>query len=124
MVIFNPRALECNKSYYEFTLPDDFEMYYNYDVTGGQTHKFSELCNADFVSSDGHNCAAHAAAGFCEDTAFGMVYYATENADGIWETALQCPQCGCGAGGAVNLNDLYAEDDNKKVPNRIPRKEN
>ena len=99
-------------------------MYYNYDISGGQTHKFSELCNADFVSSDGYNCEEHAEKGYCEDDAFEMVYYASENTDGIWETGLQCPQCGCGADGAVNLNDLYVDDDNKKVPNRRPRKEN
>ena len=26
--------------------------------------------------------------------------------DGILTTALQCPQCGCGAEGAANLSDL------------------
>ena len=96
----------------------------NNNDAGGQTHKFSTLCNADFVASDGYNCDEHFEYGYCEDAAFTMVYYASENTDGIWETGLQCPQCGCGAGGAVNLNDLYAEGDNKKVPNRRPRKQN
>ena len=37
--------------------------------------------------------------------------------DDIYETVLQCPECGCGAGGTVNLNDLYAaeQDGSRKV---------
>ena len=124
IIIFNPKALQCNNLWYEFVLPDDFEMHNNYDVSGGQTYKFSELCNEYFVASDGYNCAQHAEYGFCQDNAFEMVYYATENTDGIWETGLQCPQCGCGDDGAVNLNDLYAADGDRTVSNREPRKKN
>ena len=37
--------------------------------------------------------------------------------DGIYETPLQCPECGCGSGGAANMNDLYAgeQDGSRKV---------
>ena len=38
-----------------------------------------------------------------------MVWAATENDEGVFETPLNCPQCGCGEHGlhdAVNLNDL------------------
>ena len=110
--------------WYTFVLPDDFHVYYNNEVSGGQALEFSKLCNADFVDSDGWNCAEFAENGFCEDSADNMVYYATENADGIWETGLQCPQCGCGDDGAVNLNDLYAADGDRTVSNREPRKKN
>ena len=39
------------------------------------------------------------------------------NTNGFYETLLQCPECGCGSGGAANLNDLYAaeQDGSRKV---------
>ena len=39
-----------------------------------------------------------------------MVGWAYYNTNGHLETWLQCPQCGCGAEGAANLNDLYAAE--------------
>ena len=121
----------ADNSWYIFVGPDDFMIYDSYDAYGsvyidieGQAHKFSNLCNPDFVASDGYNCELIASGGFCSDKAMVMVFFATENANGIWETALQCPQCGCGDDGAANLNDLYAEDGDRTVANRRPRKNN
>ena len=39
----------------------------------------------------------------------GSVYFGNFNTNGILETPLQCPQCGCGAKGAANLNDLCTD---------------
>ena len=117
----------ADNSWYIFVAPDDFEVI-DYDDEafyidlGGQAHKFSKLCNPDWVASDGYNCERTASGGHCSDPVKYIVLYATENADGIWETGLQCPQCGCGEDGAVNLNDLYAENGDRTVPNRRPRK--
>ena len=38
-----------------------------------------------------------------------FVGFAVANEHDILETGLQCSQCGCGADGAANLNDVYAE---------------
>ena len=119
-----------DNSWYIFVGPDNFSIIDYGDENDdavyidleGQAHKFSNLCNPDWVASDGYNCERIASDGYCRDTAKAMVFYATENADGIWETALQCPQCGCGDDGAVNLNDLYAERGDRTVSNRRPRK--
>ena len=114
----------ADNNWYIFVHPENFELYsadYNYVDLGGQAHKFSQLCNPDWVASDGLGCKGYAFYEYCQDTAYQLVFYATENTNGIWETALQCPQCGCGADGAINLNDRYAEDDDRTVPNRRPR---
>ena len=94
--------------WYIFVLPEDFGMAANFEADEGHAFKFSELCNPDWVASNGYpNCEQAAFRGFCKDMVIDLVYLASENAEGIWETALQCPQCGCRADGAVNLNDLY-----------------
>ena len=44
---------------------------------------------------------------FCSLSADTHAYLRAQNADGIYETALQCPQCGCSKeNGALNLNDI------------------
>ena len=44
-------------------------------------------------------------------SAKASVYYGNFNTNGILETPLQCPQCGCGATGAANLNELNIEEE-------------
>ena len=80
------------------------------DIGSGDIVEFSESCNADFVSPDTNvDCDWYANYGFCDDAndVWELVRNANKNSAGIWETALSCPQCGCGANGALNLNDLY-----------------
>ena len=91
---------------YSFVLPDNVAIWTDYDVSG--EIKFSTSCIPDWTDSVSVDCAWYATAydgQWCTLPSM-LIYYAKENAEGIWETALQCPQCGCGADGAVNLNDL------------------
>ena len=53
----------------------------------------------------------------CDAPVFILLSGGNWNTNGIYETFLQCPQCGCGSEGAANLNDLYAaeQDGSRKV---------
>ena len=55
--------------------------------------------------------------GFCEGSVSSIIHGGNWNKNGIYETFLQCPQCGCGSEGAANLNDLYSaeQDGSRKV---------
>ena len=88
------KALNCQaeKNAYEF----DYALY-------------SKSCNPEFKDVYGRNCAFLAENDGC--TLFvtageELILRRTPNKDSIWETALQCPQCGCGPEGAFKL-DLY-----------------
>ena len=52
-----------------------------------------------------HNCTVYDE-NYCAVTLHYLVKYSTKNAEGIWESGLQCPGCGCDDDGAINLNDL------------------
>lgn len=56
-------------------------------------------------------CDEMASVGYCNIKVEYLVRYGFLNTNGIFETLLQCPQCGCGAEGAANLNDLYAAEE-------------
>ena len=46
----------------------------------------------------------------CDMKVFDLINNGQWNTYGLFETFLQCPQCGCGSEGAANLNDLYAAE--------------
>ena len=48
--------------------------------------------------------------GYCDIKVVHLGRYENFNENGTLETLLQCPQCGFGAEGAANLNDLYAAE--------------
>ena len=89
---------------YEFIIPAGFVMNNVEGGSVGDAVLFSSSCNPDFVDSSGDSCAVYD--GHCN--LWEHVAFATKNADGIWESGLQCPGCGCGANGALNPNDVYA----------------
>ena len=95
---------------YTFVTPDSFE-----DFEGGVSLEISSQCNADFVDSLGDTCAKYGEFGWCSsEGAEFFVYFGVTDADGVYETGLNCPQCGCGADGAENLYDRLADSDNRK----------
>ena len=84
----------------------------------GQSVQISSTCNPNF--SDFFNffgCERMAELGWCNMKVSYLISEGSWNTDGLLETALQCPQCGCGSEGAVNLNDLWAaeKDGSRKV---------
>jgi len=46
-------------------------------------------------------------------SAQGHFYYGVTNADGVFETALNCRACGCGPDGAENFYDRIDSEDRK-----------
>ena len=108
------KALECEESEdtYTFVIPDSFVDFV--DFLGGVSLEISSQCNADFVDSNGDTCASYSA--FCNagGSAEFLLYYGVKDADGVLETGLNCPECGCGADGAENLYDWLADSDNRK----------
>ena len=112
---------------YTFVIPGDLGnkrwQFQNGYAYVGESFKFSLSCNPDFVNAYGRDCdfiANHhvytienTKVPYCEAFAQQLFQYAASNEQGILETNLQCPQCGCGAdipGRAKNLNDVYAKD--------------
>ena len=75
--------------------------------------QFSLSCNPDWTDGkNGDDCSDWVS--YCHIAAVTHAYWRSQNADGIYETALQCPQCGCGENGALDLNDIenngYSEE--------------
>ena len=109
-------VLDCKDktNSYTFVIPgDDWYMYSDYDYGDlGEELEISASCNPDFIDSDGDDCESYR--GYCDQfNAKSLIEIATVNEHGILETALNCPQCGCDANGAANLNDVYAEKGRK-----------
>ena len=101
------KALECGT--YTFVTPDTF-IYYE----SGLSLKVSSECNADFADKDGDSCERYAEAGWCNQYLEWLVWFGATNENGVFETGLNCPQSGCGANGAENLNDILADSENRK----------
>ena len=57
-----------------------------------------------------YSCEKLAFENLCGSSVRHFVFFGNVNTNGILETTLQCPQCGCGAKGAANLNDHYIEE--------------
>ena len=90
-------------------------------MAGGETLSFSSTCNPDFEDKDGTGCYEYARKNYCnayKTHRIWFVNFASQNEDGIWETGLQCPECGCGANGATDLNSLSAEYDDFWASNK------
>ena len=90
-------------------------------LVAGQSIKVSRSCNPNFKMVQLISCDELATRGGCGFNVMDLVYHGTWNTNGILETNLQCPQCGCGAEGADNLNDLLAAE-SRKVVDDEPRK--
>jgi len=114
------KVLDCKEektNSYTFVIPGD--DWYVDDGNGlenaaiGESLEFSTLCNPDFRDSDGDDCEVWFDGGYCDNAAAYLIAYSTVNKHGVLETALNCPQCGCDANGAANLNDVYAEKGRK-----------
>ena len=109
-------VLDCKVPSYTFLVPEDDWQFlnnqdyeYDYqDLSKGHSFQVSAVCNPDFRNAFGYNCEKQGRGSWCK-FARDLVQNGVVNEHGILETGLQCPQCGCGAGGAVNLNDLYAD---------------
>ena len=112
------KVLDCDSkaSSYTFVVPEDHWYMDNWngpDFEVGDSLEFSDSCNPDFEDSDEEGCEIYGNKTYCAQSASFFFEYAVVNEHGIWETGLQCPQCGCDANGAANLNDVYADKGRK-----------
>ena len=77
----------------------------------GESFQFSYLCNPDFIDAYGASCQ-YWQLETCYANAQHVVSNAVVTEQGILESGLSCPSCGCGeflipsGNGAGNLNDL------------------
>ena len=69
--------------------------------------KVSKSCDPDFVDWWGDNCTYYYENNFCgDDDVVTFALPAVPTADYLWETGLNCPECGCGSDEERNLNDI------------------
>ena len=90
---------------------EDSDSWIVFDI--GRSIQVSNSCNPNFTyfRSSAEDCdAIKEFVNGCDATVEGLIYNGVWNENGHLETFLQCPQCGCGSEGAVNLNDLYAAE--------------
>ena len=102
---------------YTFAIPEEnwFIRFPNITkLEPGQTLTISGSCNPNFVTgSPEYPFTCKNVEEFeyiCNWWVTYLVRYGLYNENGHLETILQCPQCGCGAEGAANVNDLYAAE--------------
>ena len=103
---------------YTFAIPEeDYHQWYlgypSYtELEPGQTLTISGSCNPNFGGpEDPFSCKLlEEHAYICNWWINSLVKHGLYNENGHLETFLQCPQCGCGAESAANLNDLYAAE--------------
>ena len=105
---------------YTFVLPDNFYLKENGYLSAGDEIQYSGSCNPDFVDNQGDDCNEYHKKGWCTWPVKKQVKYASKNKEtGLFKIALNCPHCGCEPNDGVNVNDLYAAEDDKKVSNAI-----
>ena len=76
------------------------------DFKGGTDLRISRLCNPNHVGhASWHTCAYHKRNEHCDDP-YTIIGTGKFTSDGYLETLLSCPQCGCGANGARDINDF------------------
>ena len=71
------------------------------------TIEISKICNPNYITNGTKlNCDEVFRRGQCENlTVKQHLRDALKNTDGLWETRLNCPQCGCGID-ALDLNEI------------------
>ena len=90
---------------YTYTLPDGHHVF-GTDIKDGATVQISTACEPNYVGQDSwHDCDYHVKYNHCDDP-FRLIFTARVNSDGILETGLSCPEWGCGANGARDINDI------------------
>ena len=120
------KALQCEdedetvSNSYIFAIPEEnwFFNFPNYTkLEPGQTLTISGSCNPNYeYPNTGRpeypwTCkTAEEYKYICNWRSNNFIRYGIYNENGHLESFLQCPQCGCGAEGAANINDLYAAD--------------
>ena len=105
---------EAASDSYTFVIPEK-NVWGSYAFGGvlepGQSIEVSRLCNPNFKGFRGASrCDSYNIHDICRLSVRALIYYGHKNSNGFLETVLQCPQCGCGAEDAANLNDLYVEE--------------
>ena len=68
-----------------------------------ETIEILKLCNPDFINSFGISCREHQ----CRGNRFKTLGSAVQNKDGLWETNLNCPECGCENDEPMNFNEIF-----------------
>ena len=119
--VVDPTTVASQSDFGTYTLPIDRSFFredtyfgttiWN-DFKWGTEMEFSLKCNPDFIASEiafspGATCETFGK--YCKSFEHDFhLLQATRNSNGIWETLLQCPQCGCGEDGAAKLvNPMY-----------------
>ena len=77
-------------------------------VAMGESFQISYSCNPDFIDAYGASCQYWQYA--CFANAQHLLSNAVVTEQGILETGLSCPECGCGTvygDGAANINDIF-----------------
>ena len=82
----------------------------------GSTITVSGSCHPNYRASiwEDANCADIKKYGMCEEPIHLPIVSAQQIEDGSWATYLHCPECGCTTTDVPNLNDIAAEDSNRK----------
>ena len=119
--VADPTTVASQSDFGTYTMPIDrsfFQKDTNFGTTfwsdfkWGTEMEFSLTCNPDFISQSpflpgATGCETFATVCNVFKHDFHLLL-ATRNSNGIWETMLQCPQCGCGENGAAKLvNPMY-----------------
>ena len=96
---------------YTFVVP---ERWYHFE-TGthfelGQSIEVSGSCNPNFSYYEITCEQSGQTFDVCNLSVDLLFEFGVYNENNHFETFLQCPQCGCGAEGIVNINDLYAAE--------------
>ena len=84
-----------------FLDPETYDYYYE-DFTCEFTVAIA--CDPNFVDTVGDDCSRYGSSDWCDMSNDNMLNYGFLTDEGF-KTALQCPQCGCGANGAINMHD-------------------
>ena len=113
--------LDCPNSYGYYWSDNIWDGYLdNADppIFGQSTNQISTVCNPDFLDSADWNCTENADGGYCDDDAYGYLYYAVEHDHG-YQTVLNCPECGCN--GTPRPIPPYDENEARSAKNRRPK---
>ena len=69
----------------------------------GDTVEVSASCNPDYRDLFGRGCEKYKEKKFCKKVEVNILFANDKNADGLWQTGQNCPQCGCDEHGPKNI---------------------
>ena len=108
---------------YSFVIPDEkydfikenFSLHQIGNIPNN-TIEVSKLCNPNFITEYSEiSCGEIFRRGECEFSLMEHLrearqYWRRYGGKTVWETRLNCPECGCGTNGAPDLNEIAEEE--------------